>query len=80
MKLLIVEDNLPVRQMLRRMVTDLVAEISECGDGADAVTRYRQERPDCVLMDIRLPGLDGLAATAKIKMAFPAAHSYRDQF
>lgn len=76
MKLLIVEDNLPVRQMLRWLVADLVAEISECGDGAEAVTRYGQEQPDCVLMDIRLPGLNGLTATAQITTAFPTARIF----
>ncbi|HMX29773.1 MAG TPA: response regulator transcription factor [Blastocatellia bacterium] len=76
MKLLIVEDNLPVRRMLRQMVVDLAEEISECGNGTEAVTRYHNEQPDCVVMDIHLPGINGLAATAQITTAFPAARVF----
>lgn len=76
MKLLIVEDNTKVRQVLRQLVADFAEEISECGDGREAVTRYSQERPDCVLMDIRLPGLNGLAATAQITKTFPTARIF----
>jgi DNA-binding NarL/FixJ family response regulator len=40
--------------------------IGEAGDGADAVTLSRVHHPDVVLMDIRMPGLDGIAATQQI--------------
>lgn len=40
--------------------------IGEAGDGADAVTLSRVHHPDVVLMDIRMPGLDGIAATRQI--------------
>ena len=40
--------------------------IGEAADGADAVAMAREKRPDVVLMDIRMPGLDGLAATRAI--------------
>jgi DNA-binding NarL/FixJ family response regulator len=40
--------------------------IGEAGDGADAVTLSRLHHPDVVLMDIRMPGLDGIAATRQI--------------
>ena len=40
--------------------------IGEAADGAEAVAMARQKRPDVVLMDIRMPGLDGLAATRAI--------------
>lgn len=76
MKLLIVEDNSLVRQMLRRLVADLAEDISECGDGAEAVTRYSQERPDCVLMDLCLPGLNGIVATKQIRAMDPAARIF----
>jgi DNA-binding NarL/FixJ family response regulator len=40
--------------------------VGEAGDGAHAVRLARQARPDVLLMDIRMPGLDGLAATRQI--------------
>jgi DNA-binding NarL/FixJ family response regulator len=43
--------------------------IGEAGDGADAVTLSRVHHPDVVLMDIRMPGLDGIAATQQITTA-----------
>ena len=73
MKLLLVEDNPTIRQMLRQFLADLAEQISECGDGADALAMYRVLQPDWVLMDIRLPGVNGLTATRQITAAFPAA-------
>lgn len=73
MKLLIVEDNLAMRRMIRRLVADLADEISECGDGAEAVALYPALQPDWVLMDIEMQHLNGLAATRQIKADFPAA-------
>jgi len=68
MKLLIVEDNLAVRRLLRSLVEPLANEIDVCGDGNDAVALYESGRPDFALMDIDLLGeMDGIAATRKIK-------------
>lgn len=73
MKLLIVEDNPSMRQMMRRMAVGIADEISECSDGIDAFAQYAAELPDWVLMDVRLPQLNGIHATRQIKAAFPAA-------
>ncbi|MEV4135803.1 response regulator transcription factor [Dactylosporangium sp. NPDC049742] len=50
--------------------------VGEAGDGAHAVRLARQTRPDVVLMDIRMPGVDGLAATRQI-VADPALAAVR---
>lgn len=73
MKLLIAEDNLPMRRMIRRLVADLADEISECSDGAEAVALYAQFLPDWVLMDIEMAQLNGLEATCQIRADFPTA-------
>ncbi|MGH9845623.1 MAG: response regulator transcription factor [Blastocatellia bacterium] len=73
MKLLIVEDNLPIRRLIRRLVGDLADEIGECGDGVEAEALYAELLPDWVLMDIEMPRVNGIAATRRIKAAFPEA-------
>ncbi len=67
MKLLIVEDSLAVRRLLKSLVEPLANEIDECGDGHNAVALYESGRPDFVLMDIDLGEMDGITATRKIK-------------
>jgi DNA-binding NarL/FixJ family response regulator len=47
--------------------------VTEAGNGADAVERFRAHRPDVTLMDLSMPVMGGAAATAEIIAAFPAA-------
>ncbi|HEX4224814.1 MAG TPA: response regulator transcription factor [Pseudonocardiaceae bacterium] len=70
---LIVDDQTMVRESFRAVLSaqpDLVV-VGEAGDGAAAVLAVRELRPDVVLMDVRLPVLDGLAATEKILAEAP---------
>ena len=71
MKILIVEDNAVMREMIKRMVGDLAGEISECEDGNKALAAYEASRPDWVLMDIQMPGMDGITATRRLIKAHP---------
>jgi DNA-binding NarL/FixJ family response regulator len=67
-RLLVVDDEQLVRSGLR-MILESAADIqvvAEAADGAQAVEQVRLHRPDAVLMDIRMPGMDGLAATREI--------------
>ncbi len=73
MRLLIVEDNAQMREMIKFFLTDLAEEIAECDDGAEALAAYRDFTPDYVLMDIEMKTVDGIAATRQITAADPAA-------
>jgi CheY-like chemotaxis protein len=73
MKVLVVEDSEPMRRAIRSFMDDLADVVWECADGADALAQYTEHRPDWVLMDIKMRGVDGLAATRQIKASFPDA-------
>jgi len=73
MNILIVEDSNEMRRMMRDAIADLADQIYECSDGAEAVLAYGQRRPDWVLMDIKMPKLDGISATRNIRASFPGA-------
>jgi two-component system response regulator DegU len=70
---LIVDDNEPMRRVIRKIIGDLAEELYECQDGAEAVTLYSRHKPDWVLMDIRMHGMSGLEATRHITSSYPQA-------
>ena len=72
-RILIVDDHAVVRQGLR-MFLGLDPElevVGEAGDGAEAVEQVRRLGPDVVLMDLLMPKMDGVAATAAIRAEMP---------
>jgi two-component system, NarL family, response regulator LiaR len=71
MRILIVDDSEQMRRTIRGVVGDLVEEAFEAGDGAGVLEACRVCRPDWVLMDVRMEGLDGISATRLLKSAFP---------
>ena len=71
--MLIIDDHSLMRRVIRRVVSDLVSDVEECGDGAEALAAYHQHRPDWVVMDIEMSRMDGITATREILKAFPAA-------
>lgn len=73
LRLLIVDDSAEVRRLLRALLCDCAGEIVECENGADAVRRYFEVRPEWVLMDLGMEGVDGLAATRQILQGDPEA-------
>lgn len=73
MTILIVEDNPTVRRLIRRATSDMADKIFECEDGADALAAYIEHRPDIVLMDVRMPRIDGLTATRQLLRHDPRA-------
>jgi DNA-binding NarL/FixJ family response regulator len=72
-RLLIADDHALVREGLRTMFSgeDGIEVIAEANDGQQALDVCRELKPDLVLMDVRMPVMDGLQATKKIKQEMP---------
>jgi DNA-binding NarL/FixJ family response regulator len=72
-KTLIVEDNSTFRQMLKEILSARfpAMEISEEPDGSELFSKLDAFHPNIVLMDIRLPGENGLELTKMIKTSYP---------
>ena len=66
MKLMIVDDHKEVRIFLRSLLKNKCEEIIECSNGNEAIEAFEKFKPDFVLMDIEMPGIDGLRSTEKI--------------
>ncbi len=68
-RVLLVDDDALVRAGLRMILSssDELEVVGEAADGADAVETVQTSRPDVVLMDIRMPGIDGIAATSALR-------------
>ncbi|MFV0634358.1 response regulator [Demequina sp.] len=68
MRIQIVDDDPLVRMGLRAILSSVEGweVVAEAGDGEEAIARAFEHLPDVVLMDVRMPGLDGLAATRRI--------------
>jgi signal transduction histidine kinase/ligand-binding sensor domain-containing protein/FixJ family two-component response regulator len=64
---LVVDDVNASRSVLLNTLIDLDFQISEARDGVEAVEQARLLRPDLILMDVRMPNLDGLAAICQIR-------------
>jgi DNA-binding NarL/FixJ family response regulator len=73
-RVLIVDDEALVRTGLRMILSsaDDLEVVAEAEDGADAVEAVRRHRPDVVLMDVRMPRMDGLTATRALVRLDPA--------
>jgi DNA-binding NarL/FixJ family response regulator len=72
-RVLIVDDSRPMRTVLRALLEldGRVAVLAEAADGAEAVRLVEEHAPDCVLLDLNMPVLGGLAAMPEIKGRAP---------
>lgn len=73
-RILIVDDAAFMRMMIRDILTKNGYEVvGEAQDGAQAVERYKELKPDLVTMDITMPEMDGIAALKEIRALDPEA-------
>ena len=72
--LMVVEDNEPSREVLSRRLARRGYAIVAAEDGLQAVSMARAAKPDLILMDLGLPGIDGWEATAQLKADAETRH------
>ena len=70
-RILIVDDNDVVRHAIRAFLERWVYICIEAADGAEAITKARELKPDVIVMDLVMPGINGIEATSVIRSTMP---------
>ncbi len=66
-RILVAEDNLPNRELIREILETCGHEVIEAEDGQQALDKLEQIHPDLVLLDIQMPVLDGYAVVRRLR-------------
>ena len=66
-RVLVVDDDLALAEMLGFVLRTVGLEVSHVADGSGALAAFRESRPDLVLLDVMLPGIDGLEVCRRIR-------------
>lgn len=67
MLILYVEDNFENKLFVRRVIESMGHEMMEAETGPDSLVMAAKRKPDLILMDVNIPGMDGLETTARLK-------------
>ena len=66
--ILVIEDEKPIQSVLKAFLVDAGYTVLLAGDGAEGLEKFHQHRPDLVLLDILLPGIDGFAVCKTLRL------------
>jgi two-component system chemotaxis response regulator CheY len=72
-KILVVDDAAFMRMRCSKLLTENGYEVVEAENGLDAIAKYKESKPDAVLLDITMPEMDGLTALKEIRKVDPEA-------
>ncbi|HLQ35723.1 MAG TPA: response regulator [Chloroflexota bacterium] len=72
-KILVVDDAAFMRMRCSKLLTDNGYDVVEAENGLDAIAKYKETKPDAVLLDITMPEMDGLTALKEIRKVDPEA-------
>lgn len=67
LRILLIEDDEDTRDVVRRLLETAGAEVQVAGSAAEGMSAFRRERPDLLLVDIAMPGEDGLSLMRRIR-------------
>ena len=66
-RILVVDDDRSTRQLIRLQLRAAGHTVDTAGDGVAALTRIRKKSPDLVLLDVWMPGMDGIEMLARLR-------------
>ncbi|HNE29312.1 MAG TPA: response regulator, partial [Saprospiraceae bacterium] len=70
-KILIVDDEMPIRRTLREILEFEQYDVDEANDGLECLAKVQKEKYDVVIMDIKMPKLDGIEALERLQILSP---------
>lgn len=69
--ILIIDDERPIRLMLRKLFESEGHQVTDASDGEEGITRYHEDPADLIIMDLVMPGKEGLETIRELKREYP---------
>jgi PAS domain S-box-containing protein len=66
-RILVVEDDVPTREVLRRSIGEMGWSVAEAGNGREGLERFAEQRPDLILLDLMMPEMDGFEFLSELR-------------